>query len=159
MTCGKLTIYRFNGTEEFQISEAKIMAWRSDGKVFLNLEINSKTALKTLPDTKELKAWPSAEVSIILENLIPSELTGKTFTVERGMNDEIGEWVGRFYYCEHEDLNNNIITFESQNENIFHVKWSGTTIDVNYYDGSKPESKIEVDARFTFSEIKEWMNG
>lgn len=156
MSKGKLTLKRFNGVEEFEVSEAEIYAWEDEGKISLNLEISAKKPLSTLPDTKEIKARPSAEVTIYLESLNPNELIGKSFTIERGMNDETEEWDGRFYYCEHEDLNKNTVHFVSRDGDLYNIKWSGFTQDVNYYDGSKPDTQVIIEAAFNFGKSNEW---
>lgn len=153
---GKLTLKRFNGIESFVISKAEIYAWESDGKISLNLEIETEMPLLTLPDTKGLKALPNAEITIYLEALNPDDLVGKSFEVENGMNEEIDEWDGRFYYCEHADLNKNTVCFISKDDNLFEVKWSGITQDVNFYDGSKPDTEVTIEAVFVFGEISEW---
>lgn len=33
---------------------------------------------------------------------------------------------------------------------IYTVEWSGTTVDVNYYDGSKPATKVFISGDFVF---------
>jgi hypothetical protein len=42
-----------------------------------------------------------------------------------------------------------VIEFVERKGDELHVRWTGTTIDVNYYDGSKPPTRVEVDAWFT----------
>jgi hypothetical protein len=97
MNKGKLILKRFNGVEEFEISEAEICAWKDQGEIFLNLEIKTLRALSTLPDTKEAEALPNAEVTIRLASLSINSLIGEKFIVENGMNEDTEEWDGRFY--------------------------------------------------------------
>jgi hypothetical protein len=153
---GKLTLKRFNGIEEFEISDAEICAWEDQGKICLNLEISTNKAIATLPDTREIEALPNAEVTIRLDELKPSSLIGNDYIVENGLNEETEELDGRFYYCEHQSLNQNIVKFLSKDENLFSISWSGITNDINYYDGSKPDSEILIEAIFSFSKSNEW---
>jgi hypothetical protein len=156
MNKGKLILKRFNGVEEFEISEAEICAWKDQGEIFLNLEIKTLRALSTLPDTKEAEALPNAEVTIRLASLSINSLIGEKFIVENGMNEDTEEWDGRFYYFGHQDLNQNEINFLSMDEGMFFVSWSGITRDINYYDGSKPDSEVVIEARFNFEKSNEW---
>jgi hypothetical protein len=156
MSLGKLTLKRFNGIEEFEISEAEITAWKSEGSVALNLEIHTGKAIATVPDTKDSGILPNAEITIHLESLNPDQLVGQSFFIENGMDEEENEWNARFYYFEHENIDKNTITFISKSTNLFKIVWTGFTQDVNYYDGSKPDTEISIEANFNFSELFEW---
>ncbi len=39
---------------------------------------------------------------------------------------------------------------------ILNVHWSGVTSDISYYDGSKPDTIIEVTGEFRFEEYLDW---
>ena len=151
-----LKLHRFNGTETFSISSANIYAWEDRGKYCLNFEIETEEALETVEDTAEMEAEPSAEITLRLDNLKVSELEGQSFEVKNALNEEIDDFVTNLYYFEHQGINNNFIIVKSVNEDQFIIDWKGTTTDINYYDGSKPEAKVEVSATFTFKDYKKW---
>jgi hypothetical protein len=44
----------------------------------------------------------------------------------------------------------------SRFEDRFRVLWVGVTQDVNYYDGSKPPTRVEIDGFFRFKEMEKW---
>jgi hypothetical protein len=56
--------------------------------------------------------------------------------------------VATIYYYEHEDLDNNVIDVLRQEQDCFQIRWTATTLDVNYYDGSKPDTRVEIDGMF-----------
>lgn len=150
MATGTLTLHRFNGVEAFAVSEATALAMPEGDQISLNLEIETdERPLKTLPDTRTLAAQPNAEVTIRLPKAELASLVGRRFSVPRSWDEEADAHVSRFYYCEHEDIDDNVIEFVERKGDQLHVRWTGTTIDVNYYDGSKPPTRVVVDAWFT----------
>ena len=150
---GTLELHRFNGTEIFKISKAEIFVLtEEDGSHVINLEIDTEEApIQTLPDTESLRAHPNAEVTAKLDSLNPDEWTGQSFHTTNSEDLDC-----RLYYCEHEDVENVHIQVKRQVGNRFHVHWAGTATDVNFYDGSKPDTRIEVDAWFVFSDYLNW---
>jgi hypothetical protein len=38
----------------------------------------------------------------------------------------------------------------------FRVRWTAVTQDVNYYDGSKPQTQVEIEGEFLFKNIGKW---
>jgi RNase P/RNase MRP subunit p29 len=157
MNTGTFVLHRFNGDEVYQFSDATILAYHDKDNVYLCFEVDTqKESLKSLPDTVELAAHPNAEVTIILDKLIPNELVGTCFSVPSGYDEHLDEWRGRIYYCEHEALDNNHIEILARKGEHVTVRWTGTTIDVNYYDGSKPVTKVEIEGTFVFKDLEEW---
>lgn len=150
MAIGTLTLHRFNGDEAFAISAATALAMTEGDLVALNLEIETdKRPLKTLPDTQMLFAQPNAEVTIRLPKKDLALLVGRQFSVPHSWDEEVGDHVSRFYYCEHEDIDDNVVEFLERKGAAFRVRWTGSTVDVNYYDGSKPPARVVVEAWFT----------
>ena len=150
MAVGTLTLHRFNGDEAFAVSAATALAMPEGDRVALNLEIETdERPLKTLPDTQTLAAQPNAEVTLRLPKADLASLVGRRFFVPSSWDEEAGDHVSRFYYCEHEGIDENVIEFVDRDGDQLHVRWTGTTIDVNYYDGSKPATRVVVDAWFT----------
>jgi hypothetical protein len=150
MEVGILTLNRFNGQEQFSISKATIFQYEEDGVFELNLEIETnEKPIKTLPDTKELNAQPNAEFIVHLDVFSWENLVGKSFSIPQGYDEESEEYLTRIYYCEHQETDDNVIEIKEQQANQFRVVITATCVDVNYYDDSKPRTKIEIDAWFT----------
>ena len=150
MAIGMLTLHRFNGDEAFEILVATALAMPDGDSIRLNLEIETdERPLKTLPDTQKYAAQPNAEVTIRVSRAALDSLVGRRFSVPRSWDEEAGDHVSRFYYYEHEGIDDNVIEFIERKGDELHVRWTGTTIDVNFYDGSKPRTRVVVDAWFT----------
>ena len=149
MSVGVLTFNRFNGQEQFTISEAVILLYDNDGFSTLSFEIETdEKPLKTLPDTESLRARPNAEFTVRVTDFSWENLVGKCFEIPQGYDDETEEYLTCLYYCEHEATDNNVIKILGREADRFRVKIEATCIDVNYYDGSKPLTKVEIDAWF-----------
>jgi hypothetical protein len=156
---GTLTLYRFNGIEKYGISEAKIYAVKKNSnEVMVWLEIETKQEpIQSLPDTAEFNMNPSGEITIYLDNLNLENFGTQKFYLPKGYDEESNNLIAFLYYFEHEEINNNVLVMKYNGNGIFHVNWTGTTMDVSYYDGSKPDTKIEVIGEFIFDEYKEWL--
>ncbi|MGD1841023.1 MAG: hypothetical protein ACFB0B_09025 [Thermonemataceae bacterium] len=76
------------------------------------------------------------------------ELEGKSYYVKDGYNNERYSDCSTFYYYEHQPISENTIEFVKYQEDVFLVKVIASTCDVNHYDGSKPETKIELMGEF-----------
>jgi hypothetical protein len=63
------------------------------------------------------------------------------------------------YYCEHQPLRENHISVLSRAGDRFCLRWTAVTQDVNYYDGSKPLTRVEIEGEFLFKDISEWLRG
>lgn len=145
-----LVLHRFNGDEVYAVKSATLQVFPRDGAFDLFLYVNTKAkALKLLPDTKGLNARPNAEVYIEVESPDASKFVGRRFSIPKSWSDEVGDHVSCIYYCEHSDLNNNEVQILEQKEDKFLVHWTGSTTDVNHYDGSKPDTNVEIKAWFT----------
>jgi hypothetical protein len=160
MTEGRLTLRRFNGIEIVRLQTAEIMAYRSDGHmdghIFLSFEIRTEKEAEESPeDTVGWKNPRSAEVNVLLSELAPSSLVGKHFSVPEGWTEE-WDLLARLYYFSHEPVNNNEIDVLEQQGNQFRIRWTGTTQDINFYDGSKPETILEVEGWFIFTDMEKW---
>jgi hypothetical protein len=156
---GRLTLHRFAGVEEFSLKSATILAVHDEDGIRLWFEASTDgVRLQSLPVTAELPARPNAEVAVTLKELDPRKLSGNRFSVPRGYDEEIEDHVATIYYAEHDDLNENEIEVIAQDGDTFHVHWTGTTTDVNFYDGSKPKTKVEIDGWFTFKDMQKWLH-
>lgn len=150
MATGTLTLHRFNGDEAYNLKSADVRVRSEESQLVLTLEVDTEEgALQSVPDTVEFSAKPSAEVSVILHQLDEQTLVGQRFVVPAGYDPNTEEYVATLYYYEHQDLDNNVIEMLSRDSNKFHIRWTATTQDVNYYDGSKPDTSVVIDGVFT----------
>jgi len=157
MGIGKFVLHRFNGDEEYEVQRAAILAVRDEDGFRLWFEAETdRVCLKGLPDTASLRGSPKAEVAVGLNEIEPTRLPGKTFSVPAAYDEEIDDHVASIYYVEHEDLDDNEIVVLARDGDVFQVRWTGTTTDVNYYDGSKPRTRVEIVAAFKFKDMAKW---
>ena len=152
MSVGTLTLQRFNGEEAYAIESATIEHYRDErGAYAVTFRAETGGApIHTLPDTESLHAQPFAEVTLHLSK--PPALAlkpGQTFTLLKGYDKGTGEYHTNFYYCEHEPMDNNEVAVLRRDGLNVRARLSATTMDVNFYDGSKPDTKIIVEADFT----------
>ena len=77
------------------------------------------------------------------------KLSGQTFHHKGTTSDDEDSCDSLFYYFSHQALRDNKVKVLSQlSETKIRVHWTGRTQDVNYYDGSKPDARIEVECDF-----------
>jgi hypothetical protein len=149
-----MTLQRFNGDEVFSVEEATVDFLIAENRWFATTfrADSARPPIQTLPDTEELNAKPFAELTLYLpKHPGITLLTGRSCTLARGYDGASGEYLTNFYYCEHELVDDVEITVIKRHLDRAHLRITGTTIDVNYYDGSKPPSRILIDAEFTLT--------
>ncbi len=166
---GKLTITRFNGVEVYSVTQAVIVIHEGvnaepdeDGEIddelqgllHLYVATDPKPLECTTDDTIAYNPHPTIEI-YIQDEVRLEDLVGREFTVEDGEDVEREELVSRFYYFEHEPLNNNRIEIVAKTgPKTYTVRWTGSCTDPNHYDGSKDDATIEIEAVFT-----QWVRG
>ena len=156
MSVGTLTLHRFNGDEVFNVSDADIRYFVGESGVVVNFEVKTEdNPVKTLPDTEELNGWPNGTWQLSVSAFDPSDLVGRTFLIPDGYDEEAEEYRTNFYYVEHEPINDNMIVFAGREWDRFQVQITGTVTDVNHYDGSKPATKVVVQAKFSLARSEE----
>jgi hypothetical protein len=149
-----MTLYRFNGIEIYDVESAIIEHYRDgDGLFAVTLRADaSAIPIQTLPDTASLNAQPFAEVTLHLPKIPALAFqVGRTFTLPKGYDEDTQEDRTNFYYCEHESMNENEVVILERDGLRVRARLTGTVTDVNYYDGSKPRTKVVVEADFTLS--------
>ena len=104
-----------------------------------------------------LNAKPGAEVSLVIREPAPVRFTGRQFVVPKSWDEGYGDNVSRFYYVEHEAMDDITVDVVKRIGNSFLVRWTGSTVDVNYYDGSKPPANLLIEAMFQFKEPDLWI--
>lgn len=113
--------------------------------------------LQDFPDSDELLSNPDVELTIYLDTLKLNEFAPLEFALAQGYNENSRSLDARLYYFEHQEVNDNRGRIEYRGNGVFYVYWTGTTMDVNYYDGSKPDTRLELEGEFTMEKYKEWL--
>lgn len=113
------------------------------------LKIETDFGIQLSDDTKELAATPHWELTIREKNLALNDLKiGFKAEIKDGYDDDLDETLTNFYYCEHEQTDNNKIEILDKKDTKILFKITGEVPDVNYYDGSKPKNQIYVETWF-----------
>lgn len=94
-------------------------------------------------DTRTLNARPHWELNVVSVELRPDALVaGAVFSIPEGCDDDQGGYVTNFHYCQHESTEANSIEILAVDGTDLRVRLRGETIDVNFYDGSKPATVL-----------------
>lgn len=148
-----LTLKRFCGDEHYPVIEAEWYIIDGDGTwddpTSLWLEMNFGEGNDLHEDTKTLEAEPSWEVSFSNLTLTKEDL--KPGLVMGNKNEE-QDSEAILYYCEHQPTIDNWMEILEVNGDSLLIKVTGKTMDVNFYDGSKPLNELEVTAWFRHNE-------
>lgn len=158
MNEGRFVLHRFNGDEVYRLKSAVMWAYKTKSGVMLWFEVCADPdALRRCDDTAEMGMSPGAEVGVPLPLLDADQLVGKRFVVPGTKSDDEDSCLSLFYYCEHDPLRDNEIEVLSRAEDRFSVRWTAVTKDVNYYDASKPPTRVEIAGDFQFKDIAKWV--
>jgi hypothetical protein len=156
----RFILHRFNGDEVYRFETAVMWAYvkeRGPG-VTLWFEVSADPdALRRCEDTAELGMSPNAEVGIDLPELDAGQLVGRDFVIPGTQSDDEDSCMSLLYYCEHEPLRDNHIRVVSRDRDRFWLRWTAAVQDVNYYDGSKPPARVEIEGEFVFQDIAKWV--
>jgi hypothetical protein len=147
----ELFLDRFCGRESHPITEA---AWNLyyDDELGMNLCLSLRATHGSIlhDDTATLLAEPWWEINVLRPDLTMASLVpGARFNVPVCHDESRGGRNSNFYYCEHEDTDDNVIEVLEVDDERIRFRLTGETIDVNFYDDSKPRTKLLVDAWFT----------
>jgi hypothetical protein len=146
-----LILERFNGIEIYPIELAEWNLYRDKTSGMMNLWISlvAGRAIKQQEDTVDLSAQPNWELNLVEPELLENAIEpGFTATIPEAYDESRNGWITCFYYCSHEGTDRNTIELMELNGDRVRLRLAGETIDVNYYDGSKPATKLSVDAWF-----------
>lgn len=154
---GRFVLHRFNGDEVYRLESAVVWAYETDQGVTLWFEVKADPEnARRCEDTAEMGMSPSAEVGIDLPDLDADELVGREFVVPGTKSDDEDSCKSLLYYFEHEALRDNRIRVVSRDGDRFRLRWTAAVRDVNYYDGSKPPARVEIEGEFVFKDIGKW---
>ena len=154
---GRFILHRFNGDEIFRLQSAVMSAYESDGGATIWFEVESDpVALQRCEDTVKYAHWPNAEVGIEVAELNADQLVGREFELPGTKFDDEDSCMALLYYYEHEPLRENKIAILSRLDDRFWIRWTAVTQDINFYDGSKPPARVEIEGEFVFKDISKW---
>ena len=142
-----MTFYRRLGNKVCKLEWAAFSAVQSENKIELFFYVGGKQI--------EDGNLVNAEVSIFVNEFDLDALVGKRFEVPFTFDNELNDHVSCVYYYDHKDFNNIVLEVLDRKDNSFHVRWSGTTGDIDFYDGSEPENRVIIEATFEFQETRE----
>jgi hypothetical protein len=94
----------------------------------------------------EIRRVTDYRINVVSKTLNATCLTpGVTFSVPNGYDEAQGGYVTNFYYCSHEPTDDNLVEIVEVDGSTLLVRLRGQTIDVNFYDGSKPPTRLSVE--------------
>jgi len=146
---GVLAMQRFNGIEKYKLNSATWNLYRDEGKMTLCLRIDSNEAIEPAEDTASFFRSLNWELNLVDEKLTDGDLvSGFSATIPEAYDESKDGWITNFYYASHEGSENNRIEILEREGDKLLIKLEGEINDVNYYDGSKPNSQLVVQAWF-----------
>jgi hypothetical protein len=146
-----LVLERFNGFESYQIELAEWNLYIDEENGMMNLWIflSAGQALRQQKDTENLNAKPNWELNLVESSLSEDSIKpGFMATILESYDESRGGWITNFYYCEHEGTDKNTIEVVATDGDRVRFRLYGETVDVNYYNGSKPATKLLSDVWF-----------
>ncbi|MFB6946475.1 hypothetical protein [Streptomyces sp. NPDC056305] len=158
---GRFVLHRFNGDEVYRFRSAEMWLGCAtddgpDADAVLWFELAADDdAIQRCEDTADAGMAPTAEVGIglVVAEADADRLVGRTFVMP-GASDGEDSCMSLLYYYEHEPLRDNRITVISRHGDRFRLRWTAVCEDVNFYDGSKPATRVEIDGEFLFRDAR-----
>ncbi|HET6246640.1 MAG TPA: hypothetical protein VFE47_02990 [Tepidisphaeraceae bacterium] len=145
---GTLALRRPIGDIVFSLAKASISAVDKDGVIFVDLYVNTKRPpIKGIPHDEYMAARPNAEVTIQIPAADYHSLIGRRFSVPKSWDAALDDHVSCIYCFEHDDLNDNEISFVQRSGNSIKLKWTGTTAE-GYCENSN--IRVEIEGWFAF---------
>lgn len=150
---GTIRLERYHGVEEFAVKSAEVLATTGDapGRTSLHFESVAKLPAlrRALDEEEELEGTNvGAEACFDIDEVSGlDELVGRTFVDPGGEESD-----ATFSYHETESFEDVRVCIEAREGDLLTVLWTGTTVDVNYYDGSKPPTRVTIRSSFTFED-------
>jgi len=140
---------RFNGVESYDVETAKCNSYQREGATEAVFVVTTSRCNASLSDTEELYATPNIEIGFkICEPLSSIFTAGAKYSNLPEYDEDLEEWMTNLYYCEHQGVDNVTVEIESADSGTVTATIQGTTTDINYYDGSKPDTTVFVRAVF-----------
>jgi hypothetical protein len=143
-----LVLERFCGRETYPVIEGTWSIFHDEelDMPTLCIQLRAGRGIELHEDTKDLRAEPSWEINVVSKTLNATGLRpGVTFSVPKGYDEAQGGYVTNFYYWSHEQTDDNRVEIVAVEGSTLLVRLSGQSIDVNFYDGSKPPTRLSVE--------------
>lgn len=150
-----LVLQRFCGRETYPIVSATWNIFHDEGLDMrtLCIQLRAGAGIELQEDTRVLRAEPSWELNYVSNELNESSVkSGAKFSVPQGYDEALGGYVTNFYYCSHEATDDNLIEILAVEGSTLLVRLTGRTTDVNFYDGSRPPTRLSVELRLIRNE-------
>jgi hypothetical protein len=147
----ELWMERFNGLEVYRIESAKWNLYKDAdlGRMNLWLSVVGGGAIKQFEDTASVGGQPRWELNLVETELAdPALKPGFRASIPKGHDDERAGWITNFYFSSHDGSDNNTIEVLQRDGDRLLIRVTGAIVDVNYYDDSKPRSKLLVETWF-----------
>ncbi|MFD7070380.1 hypothetical protein ACFV97_24455 [Streptomyces sp. NPDC059913] len=175
---GRFVLRRFNGDEAYGLAEATVCVIRSydgggdgdgsgdagwcggggggDGVTVWFEALAASEGARRCADTAEAGMVPSAEVGVGMTEAEADidRLVGRTFLMP-GVPEGEDSALSLLYYFEHEPLRDNRITVVARDGDRLRLRWTAECDDVNFYDGSKPPTRIEIEGVFLYRDSRD----
>jgi hypothetical protein len=149
LTLPLFELRRFNGVESYEVETASCNSYQREGSTEAVFVVTTSRSIASLSDTEGLRATPSIEIGFRTNEPLSSIFTAGAKYLNLPEYDEgLDEWMTNLYYCEHQGIDNVTVEIESVDAGTVTATIEGTTRDVNYYDGSKPDTTVFVCAVF-----------
>ena len=149
LTLPLFELRRFNGVESYKVEMASCNSYQREGATEAVFVVTTSGCNASLLDTEGLRATPSIEIGFrTCEPLSSIFNAGAKYSNLPEYDEDLEEWMTNLYYCEHQGIDNVTVEIESVDSGTVMATIEGTTTDVNYYDGSKPDTTVLVRAVF-----------
>ena len=140
---------RFCGLEKYRIESATWNLHEYEGRPNLCVFLDSKDAVQQAADTAELFQGLNWELNIVDDSISEVALQPGFESVRpRAFDESQGGWITNFYFVSHEGTHTNRVEILQTKGDELLIRLSGQVPDVNYYDGSKADSKLSAIAWF-----------
>lgn len=146
-----LVLQRFNGYESYPVTLAEWNVYedRENGMMNLFITLETGPGIVQNEDTISLNGRPQWELNLLEQNLSEESIkVGFIGKIPDSYDDNRGGQLTNFYFCSHEGTDKNVIQIIEVDGDRVRFRLTGETIDVNFYDGSKPPTKLSVDIWF-----------
>ncbi len=150
MALGTLTLHRFNGDETYAVSRADLRFSVTPKESVLEFQIFTEPeALSSTTDSQGSGGPLDAVWQVVLTQFDPAHLVAQKFYLPKGYDDENMAYRTNFYYYEHSTIDASAIEILAQTDKGYRAKLTGEFQDPDFYDNSKPPTRIELEADFT----------
>ena len=145
----ELWVNRFLGLEVYHIETAEWNLYHDeeDGRMNLWVRLDCDRAIKQFEDTEYTNTIPNWEINLIESEIVIAE--GFEATVPEGYDESRGGWITNFYAGSHDGSDKNTVRILEVDGDKLLLRLTGEIVDPNFYDDSKPRSKILVETWFT----------